>query len=354
MKRILAIASVVSTFLVIGCATQPQQSTKPAKSESQTMESPANPFLEEWTTPFGVPPFDRIENHHYLPAFEAALEAHNKEINAIVNNPDAPTFENTIAALDASGSLLSRVARVFYGLLSARTDDEMNGIAQKVSPLLTNHEDSIRLNEALFARIKTVHDQVDKLELTAEQATLVEEFYQDFVRGGANLSPEEKQVLREINRFEMVIDDENDLAGLPLASISAAASAANQREYKGKWLFTLHKPSLIPFLQYSERRELREKMFKGYINQGANGDELDKRKLSEEIVALRTDKANLMGYDTFADFALSRRVAKNPANVYELLLKLWKPALARAKTEADDLQQLIDIEKGGFKLEAWD
>ena len=330
-----------------------------------------NPLLEKWETPFGVPPFEQIENRHYVPAFEQSIKAHQEEIIAITADPQAPTFANTIEALDRSGALLSKVRHVFYGLLGARTDDEMNEIAKTVSPMMSAHMDNILLDEKLFFRIRTVHEKGEKL--TVEQQAMLEEYYQDFVRGGANLAAKQKDELRSINekvslltlqfgqnilkednRFQMVLDKQEDLSGLPDRVVEGAAKAAKERGLEGKWVFTLHKPSLIPFITYSDRRELREKMFRGYVERGAHGDKLDNREIIKKIIALRIGKAKLLGYKTYADFALARRVAATPENVYKLLHKLWKPALAVAHREAADLQKLIDEEGGDFKLQAWD
>ena len=338
-----------------------------------TVSGAVNPFLQEWNTPFGVPPFDLIENRHYVPAFESGIKAHQQEIAAIAANPEKPSFANTIEALDRAGGQLARAQNVFYGLLSAHTDDEMNEIAKQVSPLMSTHMDNILLDELLFARLSAVHRKKNELELTVEQQTLVEEFYQDFVRGGANLDAEGKKelrslneklalltlefgqnILKEDNRFLMVLERKEDLSGLPERVIDGAAKAAKERGQEGKWVFTLHKPSLLPFITYSNRRDLREKMFKGYVERGAHGDDLDNRELIKQIVSLRTRKANLLGHKTYADFALARRMAGSPDKVYELLHKLWKPALKVARKEAAEFQSVIEAEGGEFKLEAWD
>ena len=355
----------LSALSLIFCAAGPVRGADRAATD--------NPLVAEWDTPFGVPPFKWIENRHYLPAFEEALRVHREEIAAITANPEAPSFENTLVALDGAGALLSKVSRVFYSLLSARTDDEMNEIAKTVSPMLTKHKDGILLDAVLFARVKAVRAARDGLKLTVEEQTLLEEVYQDFVRGGANLDADAKaelrkineelslltlgfgqNVLKETNRFEMVLDKAEDLVGLPERVVAAAAKAAEERDHKGKWVFTIHKPSLIPFLQYSEKRALRERMFKGYIEQGAHGDDLDNREIIAKIIRLRTRKAGLLGYETYGDFALSRRVAGTPAKVFDLLNKLWKPALEVARREVKDLQALIDAEHGDFQLAPWD
>jgi len=332
-----------------------------------------NPFFSEFDTPFQVPPFDKIQEEHYLPAFKEGMEQQNMEIEAIVNNPETPTFENTIEAIESTGSLLRKVGSVFGVLNGSMTNDNMQNIAREIAPLRSKHRDNIRLNEKLFQKIKAVYEQKDKLDLKTEQNTLLVKYYKDFVRSGANLDEEKKtrlkeinqeisiltvkfgeNVLKENNRFEMVIDKKEDLAGLPQAVITGAAEAAKEREYEGKWVFTIHKPSMIPFLQYSENRALREKIFKAYINKGNNNDELDNKDNLAKIAALRVERANLLGYKTHADYVLENNMAKKPENVYKFLEQLWKPALKMAKKEAKELQEMISKEGHDFKLQPWD
>jgi peptidyl-dipeptidase Dcp len=332
-----------------------------------------NPFFSEFNTPFQVPPFDKIKEEHYVPAFIEGMKQHNKEIEAIANNSESPTFENTIEALEKSGALLRRVSDVFDVLNASMTNERMQEIAKKVAPLRSKHWDDIYLNEKLFKRIKALYEQRDELKLTPEQKTLLEKYYKDFVRGGANLDKEKKERLRKINqelslltlkfgenilkennRFELIIEKKEDLEGLPQSVIDAAAETAKERGYKGKWVFTLHKPSMIPFLTYSAKRELREKIFKAYINRGNNNDELDNKKILLKIVALRLERAKLLGYKTHAHYVLEENMAKNPENVYKLLNNVWKPALERAKKEAEELQRIIYKEGKNFKLQPWD
>ena len=332
-----------------------------------------NPLFSEFSTLFQVPPFDKINEEHYLPAFKEGMEQEQKEVEAIVNNPETPTFENTIEALESSGALLRKVGNVFSVLNGSMTNDHMQKIAKEVAPLKSKHRDDIHFNEKLFQRIKAVYGQKDKLNLTVEQKTLLEKYYKDFVRGGANLDEEKKAKLREINqelsvlsvkfgenvlkennRFELIIEKEEDLGGLPQSVITAAAEAAKERGKEGKWVFTLHKPSMIPFIQYSKKRDLREKIFKAYINRGNNDDELDNKAVLSRIAALRVEKANLLGYKTHADFVLENNMAKKPANVYSFLDQLWKPALKMAKKEAKELQEMIRKEGKDFKLQPWD
>ena len=343
------------------------------KAETPVQEAGINPFFSEYGTPFETPPFDRIKEDHYMPAFTEGMKLQKEEVSAIVENPEAPTFSNTIEALDRSGGLLDKVSGVFFNMNSADTNDTIQKIAQDVAPLLSKHGDDIALNAGLFQRVKAVYDNRDGLDLDAEQARLLETTYKAFVRGGANLDESAKARFREINEelsvlslkfgenvlkdtnaFEMVIENEGDLAGLPDAVITGAAEAAGERGYEGRWVFTLHKPSMIPFLQYSKKRELREKIFKAYISVGNNGNELDNKANAARMAALRVERAILLGYPTHAHYVLEENMAKVPENVYRLLDQLWKPALNMAKEEAAQLQSVIDEEGGGFKLHPWD
>jgi peptidyl-dipeptidase Dcp len=332
-----------------------------------------NPLLGKFTAPFGAPPFDKITVEHYKPAYMEAMRLHREEIAAIAANPEAPTFANTIEAIEASGEMLTRVDNIFRSMSSANTSDELQRIAQEIAPVQSAHYDEILFNEKLFARIKTVYDARDKLSLNQEQKRLLEKMYRQFVRNGANLSPGDKAKLGEINKelsvlglqfeenllaetnkFELVIESEADLAGLPEGVVIAAAEAARRLGHEGTWVFTVHKPSMIPFLQYSERRDLREKIYRAYITRGDHDDELDNKKTLLRIVDLRIKRAQLLGYKTHADFALEESMAKKPSTVYDFLGKLWTPAVARATTEAASFQQMIDKEGKSFKLESWD
>ena len=291
-------------------------------SEKKTVEG-ENPFFAEYTTPFGVPPFDQIKFEHYKPALLQGMEEGRKEIEAIVNNPEEPTFENTIVALDEQGALLRKVQIVFGGQNSVNTNDEMQALSREMSPLLSKYSDDINLNPKLFARVKAVYDKKDELGLDKEQMKLLEETYKDFVRGGANLSAEDQAKLRELNSkismlqltfgqnmlketnaFKLVIDKQEDLSGLPETLIANAAQAAKDAGMEGKWVFTLQNPSVMPFLQYSDKRELREKMFNAYINRGNNNNENDNKEVVRDLVAARLAKAKLMGYDDYASFVL--------------------------------------------------
>ncbi len=332
-----------------------------------------NPFFKEWTTPFQTPPFDEIKIEHYLPAYEEGIKQQKETIDAIVNNKAKPTFEDIIAAMEKSSKFLDKVGTVFSNLNSANTNEEMQKIARTITPILAKHRDDINLNPKLFEKIKQIYNEKDKLKLTTEQNTILKNYYLDFVRGGANLNKQGKEKLRKINEelsllslkfgenllketntVGLVVDNKDDLAGLPQDVITAAAEMAKSKGLEGKWAFTLQKPSFIPFLQYSEKRHLREKLFKAYINRGNNNNEYDNKKILSRIAALRVDKANLLRYKTHADFVLEKNMAKNPKNVYKFLQDLWLPALKRSITEAEDMQQLINKEGMNFKLEAWD
>jgi peptidyl-dipeptidase Dcp len=332
-----------------------------------------NPFFQEWKTPFGMPPFDQIRNEHFLPAIEKGIEQQKAEVQAIANNPEPPTFANTIEALDKTGELLDKVQGVFSNLNSAETNEQIQAVNRKTAPLLAALQDDVMLNEKLFARVKAVWEQRAGLKLNPVQMRLVEETYKQFVRGGANLNAEQKKRLREINgelslltvrfsenllkninSYRLVVDKQEDLAGLPPASISAAADAAKAAGMPGKWVFTLHAPSIWPFLTYNQNRELRRQILTAYTKQGDNGDQMDNKQILTRIAALRTERSKLMGYPTYANFVLEERMAKTPEKVYALLDQLWKPALAVAKQERASMQQIIDKENGGFQLAAWD
>jgi len=340
---------------------------------SCSRESTENPFFTEWKTPLGTPPFEKIETEHFMPAFEESMRQQKAEVHAIITNPEPANFENTIAALDYSGELLRRVSAVFYALNGAHTNDELQKIAKEIAPQLSKHEDDIGLNDTLFQRIRTVYNQKNHLNLNVEQAKLLEKYYQDFVRGGANLDEKSKKrfreinaelavlttkfgenVLKEDNNFELVIDNAADLAGLPDNVIAAGAAAAKEKGYTGKWVYTLHKPSWIPFLTYSDKRELRKKIYLAYINRCNNDNEYDNKAIAAKIAALRAERAQLLGFPTHAHYVLDVNMAKNPANVYDLLDKLWRPALHRAKAELRDMQTIARREGARFQLECWD
>ncbi|MFO8067424.1 MAG: M3 family metallopeptidase [Bacteroidales bacterium] len=332
-----------------------------------------NPFLSEYDTPFDAPPFDRITEEHYMPAYEEAIKQHKAEIDAIINNTEEPNFENTILAYDRAGELMSKVGAVFYGVRGAHTNDMMDVIAEDLNPILSAHSNSIRLNQELFSKIQEVYNKRNELDIDKEQMILVEKTYRDFERAGAALSEEDREklkkinermsmlslnlsqnVLKETNDFKLVLETEEDLAGLPESVISAAADAAKEADMEGKWVITLHKPSWIPFLQHSTRRDLREKVYKAYYNRGDNNNDNDNKKLFAELIKLRGEFANLIGYENYARYFHDIQMAENPDNVYDFLYKVWEPAIIKAKEERDDMQRIINKEGGDFELQSWD
>ena len=353
------------TFLMGACNMSSNKTSETALN--------TNPFLSEYTTPFGVPPFDRITLADYKPAILQGMEEQKKEVDAIVNATAAPDFENTIAALDQSGRLLSKANTVFSAQNSANTSDEMQALSKELSPLMSAHRDDISLNPKLFARVKAVYDKRDKLNLTKEQVKLLDESYKGFVRGGANL-PEDKQarlrelnsemallqlsfgqnMLKETNAFKLVIDNEVDLSGLPANLIAAAADDARAAGHEGKWVFTLQNPSIMPFLQFSDKRDLREKIFNGYIRRGNNNNDADNKEIVKRLVIARLEKARLMGYDHYAAFVLDERMAKNADNVYKLLNEVWEPAQTKTKAELVDLQTMMKQDGVAGELKGWD
>lgn len=342
-------------------------------ASSQESKRP-NPFFSDYTTPFKVPPFDQIDLDHYMPAFKKGIEEQKKEIDAITGNTGLATFENTVLPLDKSGDLLTKVSTVFYSLNSANTSPELQKIAREASPLLTTHRDNINLNDKLFQRIKAVYLSLDKSTLNDLQKRTVKKYYEDFVRNGADLNAADKEKLREINQklsklglkfgenlldetnknFRLVIDNEADLDGLPKGTIDGAANNAKQLGLDGKWVFTLQKPSMIPFLQYSTKRDLREKLYTGYVMRGNNNNEFDNKEIILEIANLRAERAKLLGYKTYADYIISNNMAKTPEAVYSFLNKVMEPAMDAAKQDRDEMQKIIDADGGNFKLAPWD
>jgi len=332
-----------------------------------------NPFYETYSAPYGVPPFDKILNRHFLPAFTEGISRHNKDIDQIVNNMAAPDFSNTIEALDRSGDLLTRVSTVFFNVKEANTNDSIDQIAVDVAPLLSEHADAINLNAKLFARVQAVENQKATLNLNKEQERLLEETYKRFVRGGANLVADKKEefkkvnadlallelkfdnnMLSETNSYKMIVDKKEELAGLPESVVAAAADEAKAMKMEGKWVFTLQKPSWIPFVTYSQKRDLREKLYKAMYSRGNNNNESDNKSVINKIVNLRLKKANLLGFESWSAYVLDDCMAKNAKNVYDLIEKVWTPGLKRAKEEATDMQKMIDREGGKFKLASWD
>lgn len=361
MKKIYLLL-FLSGILMISCQTD-----KTVRMETN------NPFFEKYDTPFNVPDFGQIKNAHFMPAFEKGIEEHTKEIEAIVDNTEEPSFDNTVVALEESGALLTKVSNVFYNHLSSVTNDTLQDLAKEAAPKLSKHRDDIVLNATLFSRIKSVYDNRDANELNPEQAKLLDEVYKKFVRGGANLGEKDQEKLRKINEelsllslsfgdnllaetnaFTLVIDNEEDLAGLSGQVIASAAETAVRKEMEGKWVFTLQKPSMIPFLQYSQKKDLREIIFKAYINRGNRDNEYDNKKILTKTATLRLERARLLGYKNHADYVLEESMAKEPRKVYDFLNKIWDAALPVAKKEAEELQKIMDGEGENAQLHPWD
>lgn len=334
-----------------------------------------NPFLTEFNTPYGTPPFDKIKVEHYEPAFLAGIEQQNKEIKAIVENTAEPTFENTIVALDNSGEILARVSGVFFALTEADTNDELAALEAKIAPMLSEHSDNIYLNQDLYKRVAALHDQekAGELKLTTEQHYLLDKYYKGFVRSGAALDMEKQNKLREINKqlssltitfsnhvlaennaFKLVVDKEEDLAGMPDWLKASAADEAKAAGMDGKWLFTLQASSRLPLLQYAENRSLREKMYKAYISMGNNNDANDNKEVLKQVLTLRLEKAKLLGFDCYSNFVLDDCMAKDSKTVMDFLHNLWGYSIKNAKSEAAELQKLMDKEGKSEKLEGWD
>jgi len=332
-----------------------------------------NPLLQPWTTPFGVPPFAEIQPAHFVPAIKEGIAQQRREIDAIANNPAAPTFANTLEALEDAGDLLTRVTSVFSNLQSSNTTAELQAINREVAPLLTALRDDVRLNPALFARVKALWDARDRLGLTPVQARLLDEQYKSFVRGGANLGPAEKErfrainaalsetgikfgdnLLHDTNAYRLVIEREADLAGLPASVVAAGAEAAKTAGLAGRWVYTLQAPSIWPFLQYADNRELRRQILTAYITRNDHGDAYDNKAIAAQQAALRAERAQLLGYKSHADYVLAENMAKTPDQVYRLLDQLWAPARAMALREAADQEALIKASGGAFALEPWD
>ena len=357
MKKISFI--VLSLFIMLSC-------------KSNKNKTDENPFLSEFSTTNGVPPFDQIENEYYIPAFEKGMDEQAAEINLIVNSTDIPTFNNTIVPLDESGQLLDRVSSVFFAMKGAMSDSTIQVIAEEITPKLTEHNDNIYLNGKLFARIKAVYEDTT-VNLTTEQRKVLDKYYKSFVRSGIMLDGSKQDRMREINKelasltltfgknllaetsnYELVIDSKDNLAGLPNDVILAAAETAKAKGKEGQWIFTLSKTSWEPFLTYADNRDLREKLYKAMYMRGDNDNENDNKAVINKLVNLRLERANMLGYNTYSDFVLDETMAKNSANVFELLTKIWNYALPQAKKEEAELQKLAKAEGKDHKIESWD
>ena len=353
---------ILMTMIAIGAIVS-------CKSEKQT----DNPFLEDYTTPFGVPPFDKIRVEHFEPAIMEGIKQQLAEVEAITTNSEKPTFENTIIPLDYSGELLTKVVLTMENINSANTSEELQEMLKKVSPVLSKHSDDISMNPKLFERVKMVYSSMNESSYTPEQKKLIENTYKDFVRGGANLDAAKQEELRKINQelamlalkfnenlladnnaYKIVIENKDDLAGLPESVIAMGAADAKARGLEGKWVYTVDKPSMLPFLTYSQNRKLRDTLYYGYYMRGNNNNANDNKDIIKKIVDLRQQKASLLGFPTHASYVLDVNMAKTPENVYDLLGKLWTPAIKKAKVERDDMQKLANAEGANFKIGAAD
>src|SRR5664279_2377322 len=357
LYKTLLICGLISIAFA-GCKTKPE-----------TKVDNSNPFFTSFDTPFEVPPFEKIMAKHYMPAFIKGMAEGREDIKNLVKASTSPTFENTIGALDKSGELLTKVSAVFFSQTSANTNDSLQKIEVEVSPLLSAYHDEILLDSALFRRIKTLYDTKDKLSLTPEQDFLLVNLYKNFVRNGALLKGADQDtlkklnerlsvlsvkfsqnVLSETNKFKLIIDNAADLKGLPQNVIDGAAEVAKKDSLKGKWVFTTQKPSMLPFITYNENRDLRKKLYDAYLTRGNHGDKLDNKKVLADIVALRAQRAKLLGFKSHADLNLDNRMAKTPANVYALLNQLWTPALRVAGEELKEMQKIADTEGAKYKI----
>lgn len=361
MKKTMTLL-VLSSILLIGCGKK--------DANDQLAD---NPFMQEWNTPFNVPPFDKIDTSDYIPAFEEGMRQQNAEIDSIINNSEEPTFENTILAMENSGQLLNKVSAVFFNLAECMNNPAMEAIAEEIYPKLSAHEDNISLNPKLFERVKTVYDKRNTRKYTPEEYRLLEETYKGFVRGGANVPAEQQarfkaineqlslltlkfgnNVLKATNDYKLVVDDVAKLEGMPEDQIAAALEAGNADEAtKGKYVFTIHLPSMEPFLMNCKDRELRHELWTAYSTRCTSG-ETDNTKIIDTILNLRLERAQILGFETHAAYTLDDCMAKTPEKVFELLMQVWNPAIAKAKEEAAEYQKMIKKEGNDFKLEPWD
>ena len=341
---------------------------------SNTMEDSMNPFFKDYDTPYQIPPFEKIKEAHYMPAFNQGMKEQLDEIDSITSNFELPTFENTIVELERTGKTLNKVSNVFFNLLSSNTNDKMDAIEAEISPKLSAHSDAISLNKKLFYRVHEVFEQRNELGLNTEQMRLVEETHKSFIRSGVQLDEPSMEKLTQINQelsslsvkfgqnllketnegFSLIVGDKKQLDGLPQDFRDQAAKLADENGHKDKWMFKPTRVSMYPFLTYSTQRDLREKLYNSYIKRGDNDNERDNKDLAIKMAHLRFERANLLGYKTHADFVLDNTMAKNTGRVQNLLDQVWKPGLSRAKKEAEEMQDLIQQEGGNFELAAWD
>ena len=343
------------------------------------IEAMENPFYKNYKTQFEIPPFSEIEEKHFMPAFIEGMEKHNNEIEQIIQNSEKPSFENVIIAMERSGELLDRVNAVFFNLSGSATNEKLQEIEKEISPKLSQHYDSISLNPYIFKKVSLLWEDVDNLNLSQEERKILEETYKRFIRSGALLEGLDKDryadinqeisklsvqfsqnLLAETNNFEIILS-RDDLKGLPEDIVNLAKEEADNKfkktsdkKYANKYIFTSHRSSMYPFLTYSERRDLREKLYTGYIMRGDNDNEYDNKNITSKIASLRVEKANILGFETHAHYVLDNTMAKTPEAVYELLNQLWEPALSRAKNELQELQKFVNEEGQNFKIASWD
>ena len=373
-----ASAGAISIALLAGgCSKQNEQAvteqTQTADAEkADVAKADENPFFQSWDTPFGAPPFSNIKVEHFLPAFERAMTEHQQQIDAIANADSVPNFANTIDQMELSGEALTRVARVFFNLTGTESNEQMQALQREISPKLTRHSNQIQMNEALFKRVKAVYADRNNGELNDEQIRLVERLYDEFVRSGANLEGEERERLAAINErisslttqfgqnvlndtrnFQLVLE-EKDLDGLPKSLVEAAAAQAKSRDLEGKYVITLQRSSVEPFLQFSTRRDLREQAFNGWALRGDNDNEFDNKATVAEIVKLRAERAKLLGYKHHSDYVLSNTMAETPEAAMELLMKVWEPAIAQAGKEREWILEQMAAEGAEHELKPWD
>lgn len=335
--------------------------------------SQKNPFMEAYTTKYEIPPFSKIKYEHYIPAIKAGIEERNQEVWAIVNNRAVADFDNTILALDNSGQLLNKVAYVFYALSESDNTPEMEKVSAEALPLLTAASDELMLNQALFERVKKVYDNRARFNLTTAQTRLLEKYYKNFVRNGALLSPADKETLKNINQemsnyelsfnsnllketneSEIVVDDKAELSGIPATTVDEAAEEANRRGKSGKWVFTVHAPSRLAVLTYADSRDLRKRMYETYTSLASNDNKYNNSANINKLIELRTKKANLLGFETFADYQMDAVMAKTVKNAENLLYQIWTPAVAKVKEEVADMQAYVNNHGGNFKIAPYD
>ena len=359
MKKIIPF--LILSILFLSCK---KETVKKEKNDQKTMIE--NPLLAKWNTPFGVPPFDKIKSEHYLPALQTAIKQHQKEVQSIIDNKAAPTFKNTIEALEISGANLKKISNIFFAVSAANTNDILKEANKKIMPELTAHFDGIQLNSKLFNRIKTVYKNKENLKLAPQELRLLEETYKSYVRAGVNITGNKKERLKEINKklselstkfgdnlldetnnFEAYTNTKKDLGTLSENLVAMAAKEAKKRGHDSGWSFTLQRPSINPFLQTSPNRDLREKLFLGYAMRGNNNNEKDNKAVLNEMANLRLEKATLLGYKTWADYILSDNMAENSKNVYQLMDKLWPSAIKMAKKERNLLAN--EMKNDGIK-----